>query len=314
LKLKSSKLISKIFHNWYAKVICLLASLFIFIFYRISTQQEVEVMLNEVKLPDGYSLAAEWPQKIQVAVRGGDREEKLKSEDFKVFVDLSDFTKGGEVMGDVVLERLGAAQKLSNLEFDYRPQVIRFTLEATAEKYVLVDVPSANLGAPPRGFTLDSYTITPERVLLRGPSSLVAQVKSVSIDKINLSGVTGTISKKVSLRLPNRLLSIVDAKEVTFFGVVSEKRNTRIFSDLNVALTGLAENLTVAVIPAGSVEVEAAELVLEKMTEDQVHLAVDCSSVREPGEYMFVPVPEIPVDATLIAVQPDRLKIRFDKK
>ena len=50
MKLKSKRVLSRLFSNWHVKVIALVASIFIFIFYRVSTQQEITIPLEVTTL------------------------------------------------------------------------------------------------------------------------------------------------------------------------------------------------------------------------------------------------------------------------
>ncbi|HEQ72183.1 MAG TPA: hypothetical protein ENN69_06820, partial [Spirochaetia bacterium] len=122
MKLKSKRVLSRLFSNWHVKVIALVASIFIFIFYRVSTQQEITIPL-EVTTPSGFEIAEEWPETVTIIIHGADLTEGIGKESFRAYVDLSAFTSGGRVNGSVRVERRGEAVKKSTLEFAYSPSV-----------------------------------------------------------------------------------------------------------------------------------------------------------------------------------------------
>ncbi|MBN1524574.1 MAG: YbbR-like domain-containing protein [Spirochaetales bacterium] len=314
MKLKSSTLWQRLRSNWYAKVISLLASIFIFIFYRISTQDDILVPLENISLPNGYAIAEEFPQSIKIILRGNKSKGDFTKENFRASVDLSGFTKGGIVRGDVKMELLGDAQKLGSLEYEYTPTIISFQLEEVMEKYVSVDIAQSISGVVPKGYHLESYSVTPETILIYGPKSMVAGIETIRTERIDLTGRTGTVNRTLEVFTPNRLISLVDTREVNFFGLIGEKKVTQVFEDVDINFVELSDRLSITGIPAGKFEIETTELYLEKLKKEQLRLIVDCSGVHEPGEYILIPKPESPGEVQVLSYEPEKLKIRFEWK
>jgi YbbR domain-containing protein len=313
LKSKSNPVFQRLLSNWHAKVIALIASLFVFIFYRISTQHEVLIPL-EIKLPDGYEIAREWPQNIRIIIRGGKSPEQLTKDDFKALADLASFTRGGEVKANVKVERLGDAVKLGTFEFDYSPTLIPFLLEQAQDKYVSIDVKAITTGSLPRGYVLESLSVTPQSVLLRGPKTQLESVTKVTTDKFDLSGKTESVSRSVKVLTNNKFVRPIDFAEINVAAVISEKREKRVVSDIDISFKDLRNDLVPRDAPKGKIEIEAALLFFDNLRKEQLQLVVDCGAVSEPGEYVLVPKPGVPPEAKIMSYEPDKLVIRFERK
>ena len=198
---------------------------------------------------------------VDVVISGDKRKiDQINKNDLVVSVDISDVLPGDRV---IALTPQNVSLSLpSGVKIDeVLPARIAVRLEAVEEKEIAV-IPQI-VGQVPEGFEVYSQTVTPAKVRVRGPSSVMKSLTQVATDKIDLTGhQTDFTARQVPINLTKVALldSIVD---VAF--KVGEKRVERTFSvdvkgeskrRMNVVLFGgrsLFDNITSADL---SVEVE----------------------------------------------------------
>jgi hypothetical protein len=319
VKLKNNRfarrLSSRLLANWHQKAIALVASLFIYVFYRVGTQSELVIPL-EPKLPAGYTYARDWPQEVTLIFRGLKGGEQPSEKDFRAVADLSGFTQGGTVKGVVKIELLSEALKRNPPDFDYSPSLVEFVLEPIAEKYVPIDVKANVTGTLPPGYFLESLTYAPQNALVRGPKSLVDKTAKAGIEPFDLTGKKTPFSATVKIVLANGFVRPAAGDEVTVSAVIKGRRT---IENVGLFLNGLRADLSVRDAPRGKIEVEGTEKLIDGLDPAALSLTVDCRDIAAPGEYVLpVPRPELPADlASEGAVkdwEPKEVTLRFERK
>lgn len=296
-------------------MIALVASLFIYVFYRISTQSELPIALK-VDLPPGYELSHDWPRKVTLIFRGARGTEKYLEQDFKATVDLSGFVQGGTVRGEVKVEIVNEAVKRNPPDYSFSPSVFDFVLERVTEKYVPIDVKAGVRGTLPPGYTLESLTWSPQNVLVRGPKSRLDAVTKAAIQPVDLSGRRGPFSISTKIVLPNAFVRAVTAEAVAITAVIKGEKT---LENVGFVLNGLRAELFALAPPKGKIEVQGTARLMENVEAAGLTLAVDCRGVTGPGEYtLAVSRPVLPVDlegeGAITAWEPKEVKLRFAAK
>lgn len=314
MKARIDGLAKKLFSNWHAKVIALAASLFIFVFYRLSTQHEILVPLL-VTLPAGYEISNERPETVSIIMRGSKVPENLTKDNFKATIDLASFIKGGSVRGKVVVERLGDAAKLGVLEYEVQPAEVSFVLEPALEKYVPVNIRNTVAGTLAHGYSIESVAVVPETVLIRGPKSRVEKIRDVTTETLDITGETGVVSGVVRLLSNDGFIRLVNATEAQVSVVIAEMREKRTFENVTLNFDGLPEDLVPVNPGRGRLEIEGSVLFLEGVKTDELALIVDCAPVKAPDEYSLMVVgAQTPAGAGVVSYEPKTLTVRFEKK
>lgn len=311
MNVKNSRFMSRLLANWHQKVIALIAALFVFVFYRISTQREIRVSL-EVKRPAGYELARDWPQDVTIVVRGNTAARSFTDKDFRAVADLSAFSEGGLVKGAVKVEFLRAKDAESGLEFDFSPSIIEFYLEPVLDRYVPIDAKAAVTGVLPPGYFLESLSFTPQNVLVRGPRSRVEKITKAAVENFDLTGKRMTLSGAVKILTGDKFVRTVDASEVKITAVIKGRKK---FEKLDVRFTGLRADLVVKEQSQASLEVEGTDRALESLKPEDLALTADLSEITAPGDYtvsLHPPVP--PGDVKITAVTPEEITVRVERR
>jgi len=314
LKIWLNNLKQRIFGNWHIKAIALSSSLFIFIFYRLSTQQEILVPLS-VKLPMGYEIANEVPQNIHVILRATKLPEHLSKDSFKATVDLSAFTTEGWVEGKVFLQRLGEVANVGSIEYEIQPQEIMFLLETVSEKYVRINSQQILQGNVPYGYGIQRFTFSPEYFILRGPKSRVEKITEVTVSPFDITGKTGALSASLPVFTNDKLVKTINASEVKITVQIAEKVETRRYESIALKLINLKDELMPITLDKGQVEVEGPVLVLDQLSSTSFSMLVDAKDIQRGGEYSLA-VKEIqaPPQVTVLSYQPQVVKIKIQTR
>jgi len=142
--------------------------------------------------PEGLTITgAPRPAKVNIKITCRRRvADKLDSSDFEAFVSLAG---GNEGTYDYPVE-VGLPDNVELVEIN--PATVSVTLEET----VAIDVPvEVTLTGPgPEGYTIGEITVDPEKVIVRGPASVVARVRHAAAG-FDPSGATSRTSRTVSI-------------------------------------------------------------------------------------------------------------------
>ncbi len=301
----------RIFTNWPAKIISLLVAVIIFFIYRIDTQQQFSIPL-EKKLPPGFAIANEYPKRVDVVLRGVKYRTPVEESNFYAFFDVSNIKTEGAVQAEIVVKLLPEDLKLGTFEFEYNPNQISIQLEQEIDKKVNV-LPNL-VGSPPKGYKYE-YQIDPRTITIRGPRSHVQKITEVTTEKIDLTGRISEIRSFVKINTGNSFVRPLENKEVLLQISINQEQINKRFSNIPIVLTNTPFALQVmGAIPRGSVELKGNQIDIDTLISDQIQLIVNCREVTEPGEYVFVPEPNVPEKMTIINYEPKTIIIKFEAK
>jgi len=136
---------------------------------------------------DNAAVTSAPVQEVEIHVRGlDDHVQQIRRCDISVLVDLTDLLPGERVLlltPENVSVQLPEGVKLVDLQ----PSRIAVNIEAIEERDIAVK--AVTDGAPPTGFEVyGDPLISPEKVKVRGPASLVGAVDQLLTEKIPLDG------------------------------------------------------------------------------------------------------------------------------
>ncbi|MDH7577736.1 MAG: CdaR family protein [Bacillota bacterium] len=192
--------------NWFLsyrvgyKVLAFLLALLLWYFVTGQRDPLVERTLSRPLEPRGLSsqlvLASPLPE-VKVTVRGAKSAiQGLGPEKVRVFVDLAGQSAGETLLPVKTEVPFGAV--VTGLE----PGRVRVQLDFWGEKEVPVRV--TVLGEPAGGYTLLTPVATPSQVLVRGPSSYLAQVHEVQ-SVLRIRDARQNVTQKVPVQIPQEL-------------------------------------------------------------------------------------------------------------
>jgi hypothetical protein len=292
------------------KVICLTAAVILLLFHRVTTLTErfFSVPLA-VSTPSGLAVASAFPKTVRITLRGAEESIfPILEEDVEANVNLETHRSAGVYRAEVKVTRKGTAQNIEPLEINVEPQEINFTLEPLMERRVSV-VPDLR-GSPAYGYELVQSVVSPANVVIRGAKSRVQGVTALPTEEIDLTGRTSSFASKVKLILPNSLVRVAGETSADFRATIQESMIMRQLDGVQLVPMDLSTHLALKALPgAGTMKIQGAQLVVDGVRGDQVHLLLDCSVVRRPGQYTLHVRPETLPNATVLDWTPRDLLV-----
>ncbi len=133
-----------------------------------------------------------------------------KTGKFKLFLDNSNF------------DFLSSVKILSIF-----PSEIKVKTALKEEKIVSIE-PYLD-GQPKEGFKIEKVEIEPKKVVVVGPKDFLENLDSVNTEKINIAGITKTISKTVAIFTGNSAIKIKDNKKTAKITIKIDKDVRKMF-------------------------------------------------------------------------------------
>ncbi|MEJ2696369.1 MAG: CdaR family protein [Candidatus Sulfobium sp.] len=186
-----------LFGNLSLKISALLLAVFLWLFVTSRGQSEIslEVPLEFKNVPAGYGIVTASTKEVNVTIRGQERIMKsLQPADVRVSVDLTR-AKTGKATYYINKDdiRLPYAMSVMNVA----PSSVKLDIEETVTKSVKVR-PTV-IGIPAKGYFIKSIDVQPRTVEVRGLESEVKKIRELRTDVVDISGLTTTTVKEVSL-------------------------------------------------------------------------------------------------------------------
>jgi len=308
--MKESRFLHSLIRNWPAKILSLVAAIFIFLFYTVNSLEErfFTVPLR-LYLSEGYVAAGPYPRSVRVTLRGeSDTIYRILEEDIEVFADFSRHTNEGLYRASIEFIGRGSAETSGPLEITVEPRELTLEIEKNLRKSVKV-LPTMT-GYPEKGFELSQYFINPNTVDVEGPRSHVEDLDTVLTETVDLSGRSSDFTFRARLNVEDPYLSLPGGDSVEFLGIIRETMITKNFTDIGMIVFDLAPRFKLASLPqTGTIQLQGAQLTLGTMEPDDLFLSVDCSRIQEPGIYTVIPRPEVPPGVSILDWTPEMVTL-----
>jgi YbbR domain-containing protein len=230
-KIFFSRLFRKIFlEDWLMKLVALIITLALWFgvtgLRAPSTRRLQNIPLN-IRVSNNIEVTNSPVTEVDIVVTGDKRKiDALNSRDLVVSLDLTDVQAGDRTVqimpGNVTVE-LPSGVKLEEVQ----PSKIPVKLETVEEREITVRAETE--GSAAEGFEVYSQTVLPQKVRVRGPSSFIKSLNSISTEKINLDGrQTDFTAQQVPLNVVNPKATLLDTVVDVAFRI-GEKRIERLF-------------------------------------------------------------------------------------
>ncbi len=184
--------------NPWLKLISLVLAivLWFFVVSKGRTVVVVDVPVGLRNMPAGLELV-EGPETISVYVEGRERLlKKLGKGDIRFVIDLSDIKEGDNSFtvsaADIELPKVFAVEKIL-------PGTIKLTVEEKAVKSV--PVRPIVVGSPANGYVVGGIKVSPGKIKINGPKSVIAKVYSIKTEPIDITGITDSFRVSAALNI-----------------------------------------------------------------------------------------------------------------
>lgn len=174
------------------------------------------------------------PPEVDIVLSGDKRKlEQLNKNDLTATLDLNDVPPGDRVVSltpDNVYVNLPPGIKLAEIQ----PGRIAVNLEAVEEKEL--EVLAETKGTPAAGFEVYTSQVSPPKVKVRGPASVIRALESVATAEIDLAGRKSDFTaNQIAVEVANPKATVFNTVVDVFFRI-GERRVTRAFT---IPVTGL---------------------------------------------------------------------------
>jgi YbbR domain-containing protein len=193
--------------DWSLKLLALAISLILWL--AVTGQNKpVTLRVSGVQLsflrPEKMEISNEPPSTVDVILTGSkDKLDRIGPRDLMATVDLSD-QKAGERVVKLTLDRVKVDLQEDIKIQGFHPAAISIRLEPIVEATVEVEVKFE--GKLPEGFEVQSVSVNPVKVRLRGPADRISALRRVTTETVWLDG------KKESFNLSHVGINISDPK------------------------------------------------------------------------------------------------------
>jgi YbbR domain-containing protein len=308
--MKFKPLIERLIHNWPAKVICLALALVLYFFYQIialdhkNFSARLSVQNGGIMLPasayDGFVRVTFRGQKDDIAV--------ITENEFNVFLDLSYYTTEGTYNVPVKIQLKPDLMKLDPLEIRLSPDTI--TLKIEPREYAEIPLKPMLQGDIVDGYETTSVRLMPSTVLVSGPKSMVANLKSLPVEDIVLSERSRSFTTQVNIINSSNFIRVERDEPVDVEVTITEKISSQRFTVPIIVLNMPTEfNISEALSATVEIEVSASQIRLERLQTSILRATLDCSAIDADGSYELPVNVTLPFGFTLISQTPEILTI-----
>jgi YbbR domain-containing protein len=273
--------------------------------------QEADIFLpiTAEKVPKGLIVTGMPVKGMEIRVRG------LKSviralprRKIHYTMDLSKVTAGVNTIM-VSKARVPFPKGVSILKIN--PSVITVKVEKEIKKKLPIHI--SLIGKPANGFEVVSTKAEPASVTLGGSIATLGPMDEVSTKHININGLSGSLKKKVALKLKENL-RLVDSSEIVLAHVVIRERIVdKTFN--HIAVIGKQTPYAYRVTPPTiAIRVKGPSNLIEKLSEDKgIQAYIDLQGLK-PGKHKKRATITLPVKITLIDAKPEIFDIIIVKQ
>ncbi len=308
-------MLKRIFRNWPAKTTCLVVALLILIANRsINFQVQYFTIPLDLLLHESVSPSSTYPRQVQIRMRGEvDAIQQITAGDITASVDFTNNSNTGTYSAPVSIQRSGKALRINPLEIRVEPEIIELGIEKLLRKEVSITAITSDF--LPAGYKMVSSRLTPDVVVIAGPSSRVREITHIETREIDLSNRTRDFSTRVQLLPPNPFIQFPLGDVVEYQLSIEEVPILNEFNSVELVLLDLDENLRlVSPLRSGKVQVQALLKDIEGVLQRDLRLIVDASFIRTVGTYEVSVTPQVPLGLTVLGYEPVTVSLQVERR
>ena len=190
------------------------------------------------------------------------------------------------------------------------PSIVEATvdIQSTGREVTIL----ANItGSPAAGYEQRISTTTPRTVVVDGPADVLANLRFVETEPVDVSGATTTVTADVGIaNLPPdvRLMSPTNGI-VSVIVQIQQQTVDQTLPNLPVAINGVGPGLSAVATPADvSIEISAASAQVPDLVNGAITVSVDATGLA-PGTYSLTPRVIVPAGVEWDTVTPSTVEV-----
>jgi hypothetical protein len=308
-------LLSRLVDEWPAKALSVAAALVLFLFNRMSAlKQEYRSVPLVIRGSERFMPAEDYPRMVRVGLRGEPSEVPLiKDDDLEAYVDLSAVVEEGLRSFPVQVRRKGAALDADPLEISVEPMQARLRLESSA--IAVLPINPRFRGFPEAGYERVDNQISPPSAEIRGPRSLVAGIKAVYTEEVDMTGINSDMDALALLEAPSPFVALSNSDAVRIRVTVRKAFALKTFEALPIESNGLRPWLALAaVLPQGVLKLQGSQESMKDFAPGPGALSVDLGAINAPGTYVIAVVADVPKEFTVAGLDPAEIEVAVKER
>ncbi len=314
--MKAKKIIDfdRLKENLPAKVICIILAV-IFYMVRLTssvTQKSFPVNLN-VKQDGKMVCTTHLPYSISVTIKtDAELLPTVSASNISATLDLNYFTEEGDYEVPVIVDMPVIGTGQTPVEVIIRPERIKVHLEEVVTRPVKID--PVVVGTPAYGYELVSVEAEPAYAMISGPKKIVDSVSSIQSREIVIDKVNKTFKLERSLVNTNRMINIEEPENCQVKVGLAAKMITKSFKKQKVSIRRLSPEFEIDREYAADFILKGPQLVLEDFEPNRDALSVNCSSIKEAGEYDLPVTILIPNEVSVVSISVENIHVSVKDK
>ncbi len=306
--------LERLFDDWPAKVLSLAGAIALFFFYQFNRLEERPLSVPLVVVSnDEFVPASAYPRTVRLVLRGETNGiYSVLEGDLEATIDLRGYTAAGVWRVPVRVEKRGSALGIDPLEISVDPPDVALAIERRVVKEIPV-VPTFRGFLEP-GYELAGFMLSPPRVEVAGPASVMGSLGDAATEPIELTGRADNFSVATRIALRDPLVSLLSSRSIDFSAEVKKALVYRSYQDLEIRLSGLRDGLATDDAFTGAARLAGSSLELESFKPGVGVLEADLSAIAEPGTYAVAVTPRFPAGLDVESWSPMVISITVGKE
>ena len=308
-------LIERMLDKWPAKIICLIVSIFLYIFHQTSVIDKRNIVVPLKIVENGLVMhVGKVPSTVSVVVRGNDSDIKsVVPSDFEATVNLDDITEKGDYIIPVKISLSEKLMEFDPFEVKLKNHQVEISVDLKDIKYVEL-VPSI-VGEVAHGYTISSIEMTPSFIEISGAKSVLDKISHIDTTKINVSNAKNTFSTECDFLQVSKNFKIEDENPAKATVIISALGYEKQFENNPVKIVNLGDDFEiVSNIPKINITLKGTMPDLEPYEPGENFVQLDCSSIKDEGIYSIPVKVNYPKKFELLSKSFDKINLKISRK
>ena len=308
-------LIERMLDKWPAKIICLIISIFLYIFHQTSIIDKRNIVVPLKIVENGLVMhVGKVPSTVSVVVRGNDSDVKsVVPSDFEATVNLDEITEKGDYLIPVKISLSEKLMEFDPFEVKLRNHQVEVSVDVKDIKYVEL-VPSV-VGEVAHGYTISSIEMNPSFIEISGAKSILDKISHIDTTKINVSNAKNTFSTDCEFLQVSKNFTIEDINPAKATVIITPLEYEKQFENNSVQILNLDDNFEiVSNLPKINVTLKGTMPDLEPYEPGKNFVQLDCSLIKSEGIYSIPVKINYPKKFQLISKSFDTINLKIKIK
>ena len=308
-------LIERMLDKWPAKIICLIISIFLYIFHQTSIIDKRNIVVPLKIVENGLVMhVGKVPSTVSVVVRGNDSDVKsVVPSDFEATVNLDEITEKGDYLIPVKISLSEKLMEFDPFEVKLKNQQVEVSVDLKDIKYVEL-VPSV-VGEVAHGYTISSIEMNPSFIEISGAKSILDKISHIDTTKINVSNAKNTFSTDCEFLQVSKNFTIEDINPAKATVIITPLEYEKQFENNSVQILNLDDNFEiVSNLPKINVTLKGTMPDLEPYEPGENFVQLDCSSIKDEGIYSIPVKVNYPKKFELLSKSFDKINLKISRK